>query len=320
MDAHSTVSQQLEKAWEWRQIRKILDLAAPTRIFHGPGEGKGALSRVMIDRFPPHFAWVVAFDEEPGERLVGLIEGFLRSKGFLGGAIIVRKKGQTQTPPSRRMFGDVPDGKFVVQERSLRFRTQLIGVRQPGLFLDHRPLREWLIAHEENGEVLNLFSFTGALSVAAGLQASRVVSVDLSKPSNQWAQENWLENGLPSDRAVFVQDDAMKWMAKETKRGRKYGTVILDPPTFARVGKRVFSTEKNLVDLHRLALPLVAKSGCLVTAINSASVPRQKFKKAVLTALQEEGREGRVLHTIELPKTFPEEGEGYLKGFCLEVI
>jgi 23S rRNA (cytosine1962-C5)-methyltransferase len=109
-------------------------------------------------------------------------------------------------------------------------------------------------------------------------------------------------------------------MAKEAKRGKKYGTVILDPPTFARAGKCVFSTEKNLVEVHRFALSLVARSGCLVMAINLASVTRLRFRAAVMGAFKEENRESRVLHTIELPKTFSEKCEGYLKGFCFEVI
>jgi len=58
--------------------------------------------------------------------------------------------------------------------------------------------------------VLNGFSYTGSLSVAAAAGgAGHVTSLDLSKPYTQWARENWELNGFASERADFIYGDVL---------------------------------------------------------------------------------------------------------------
>ena len=70
-----------------------------------------------------------------------------------------------------------------------------------GLFLDHRPLRR-RIAEEAGGRrFLNLFCYTGSMTVQAAIGgATDSVSVDLSNTYLRWLRRNLAENGLAEGR------------------------------------------------------------------------------------------------------------------------
>jgi 23S rRNA (cytosine1962-C5)-methyltransferase len=171
-------------------------------------------------------------------------------------------------------------------------------------------------------KVLNTFAYTGSLSVAAGLGgAEHVTTLDLSKPTVRWAQDNWELNGLAADRGRFISGDVFEWLPRLGREGRLFDAIILDPPSFSRGNKGSFSTSKDLTMLHRLAMELLAERGTLITSINSANVSWAQYEKDVLSAARELGHEYEVLSRIDLPETFPtplsQPQARYLKGWIL---
>src|SRR5690606_24981460 len=153
------------------------------------------------------------------------------------------------------LFGEVPAGHFSVSEGGRSFLVQLQGVRHPGLFLDLAPLRDWLQARSQGWRVLNAFAYTGSLSVAAGRGgASHVTTIDLSRPTIRWAEENWRENVLPESSARFIAGDVFEWLPRLRREKAEYDCLILDPPSFSRGKKGSFSTAKDLRRLHELAI------------------------------------------------------------------
>src|SRR5690606_5486929 len=86
----------------------------------------------------------------------------------------------------RRMAGDaqyekISDGGDLVpiHEGSRRYFVNLTDYLDTGLFLDHRPMREHL-QKQNAGRFLNLFCYTGSVSVAAALGGATTTSVDMS--------------------------------------------------------------------------------------------------------------------------------------------
>src|SRR6202041_44691 len=142
--------------------------------------------------------------------------------------------------------------------------------KHPGLFLDHAPLRAWLKENSKGLNVLNTFAYTGSLSVAAGVGgAKKVTTLDLSRPTLEWARENWELNRLAEKNSDFIFGDYFEWIPRLAKKNQLFDCVILDPPSFSRGKKGGFSTTKDLRTLHELALDCVAPEGVLVTSINS---------------------------------------------------
>lgn len=80
--------------------------------------------------------------------------------------------------------------------------------------------------------VLNLFAYTGMASLAAKAQGADVTHVDAVKPVINWSRENMELSGL--DNIRWVVEDAMKFVKREVRRGKKYNGIILDPPAYGR--------------------------------------------------------------------------------------
>lgn len=79
-------------------------------------------------------------------------------------------------------------------------------------------------------KVLNLFAYTGAASLIAQASGADTTHVDSIKQVVNWANENQELSGLKDTR--WVVEDALKFVQRELKRGKKYNGIILDPPAF----------------------------------------------------------------------------------------
>lgn len=322
--------EQLLRAWRWREERGILAELGAVRVFHGPGEGSGDLSEIAIDRFGDHF-WITRWSD-PGAgsgkkagdaELIGGVAGFLDERKARS-AVLLERPLAGLPAEGRAILGEPPEGRFMVHEGEAGFWIQLRHTRHPGLFLDHLPLRRWLRARMRGLSVLNAFSYTGSLSVAAGLGgAASVTSLDLSRTTLSWAEENWRANGLPPGRSRMIAGDYFEWLPRLRREGSRFGCVILDPPSHSRGKKGDFSTARDLARLHEAALGVLEPGGFLVTSINSANVTSERFEDELRAAARGTGLGMRILSRIELPETFPTRLESpedrYLKGWILQV-
>ena len=132
-----------------------------------------------------------------------------------------------------------------VHENGMQFEVNLTTYTDVGLFLDHRPLRRLLLESCRGQRVLNLFCYTGALSVAAAKGLARsVTSVDMSKTYLTWAHRNFEKNGLNPKHYQFVRANVLEWLTVEPRA--EFETILLDPPTFSNTK----STEQTL-DIQR---------------------------------------------------------------------
>ncbi len=95
---------------------------------------------------------------------------------------------------------------------------------------------------------LNLFGYTGVASLVALSAGAEVTHLDASKQSLALAKENEELSGLRGMRVI--EDDAMKFLEREAKRGNKYDAIIMDPPKFGRGPKgETWKIEENLAGL-----------------------------------------------------------------------
>jgi 23S rRNA (cytosine1962-C5)-methyltransferase len=82
----------------------------------------------------------------------------------------------------------------------------------------------------EAPRVLNLFAYTGGASLAAKAAGADITHVDSIKQVISWSRENMESSGLTDIR--WVVEDALKFVKREAKRGKKYNGIILDPPAY----------------------------------------------------------------------------------------
>ena len=138
---------------------------------------------------------------------------------------------------------------FIVEEGELKFNILLGKYIDTGLFLDHRPLRQDLYKSKKDLKILNLFCYTGSLSVACAKAGNTVTSVDLSNTYIDWAQQNFKLNEIDTNKHIFVREDCFKYLEN---LNTKFDCIILDPPTFSNSKKMT-----DTLDIQRDQVTLV---------------------------------------------------------------
>jgi len=142
-----------------------------------------------------------------------------------------RHKGNEQYRP----YDNRSQNFFPIKEGRLTFIVNLERYLDSGLFLDHRPLRKKLAEGiSQNKKVLNLFCYTGSLSVASAVGgAKEVYSVDMSATYLAWAVDNFIINKLDPEKHQFIQADCLKELERLFQEGQKFDLILLDPPSFS---------------------------------------------------------------------------------------
>jgi 23S rRNA (cytosine1962-C5)-methyltransferase len=118
---------------------------------------------------------------------------------------------------------------------NIKFNLSLTSFKHVGIFPEQALNWDYIYAHckklvEPQPRVLNLFAYTGGASLAACAGGADVTHVDSVKQVITWSKENMEASGL--DNIRWVVEDALKFVKREVKRGKKYNGIILDPPAY----------------------------------------------------------------------------------------
>ena len=155
-----------------------------------------------------------------------------------------------------------------VKERDLSFKVNLTDYLDTGLFLDHRETRRRVRELSADREVLNLFCYTGSVTVhAAAGGAARTVSVDLSKTYLDWAAENLRKNGFQGPSHQFVRADCLEWIKRAEAR---FDLIFLDPPSFSnsKAMRQAFDVQRDHGALIENCLAHLKPGGQLLFSTN----------------------------------------------------
>lgn len=125
--------------------------------------------------------------------------------------------------------------RWTIEELGLKFYVRPTGFKHTGLFPEQA--YNWKVLQDtlsEGDNVLNLFAYTGAASMAAASTGAKVVHVDAAKGMVAWAKENQEISGLNDKTVRYIVDDCLKFVLREQRRGNKYEAIIMDPPSYGR--------------------------------------------------------------------------------------
>jgi 23S rRNA (cytosine1962-C5)-methyltransferase len=173
----------------------------------------------------------------------------------------------------------------------IRFRATNTPFRHLGFFPDMAVHWDWMAARIDAGsEVLNVFGYTGVGTLACAAAGAGVTHLDASKKAVSAAVENQRLSGLADAPVRWVVDDALKFMRREVRRGRRYDGIILDPPKYGRGPEgEVWELYRDLPELLACARSLLDdRSAFLVLtiyAIRMSAVAIAELAAEVLAGL-----------------------------------
>lgn len=134
-------------------------------------------------------------------------------------------------PDQWKISYPLPDGN------AIWFRLGLTSFKHVGIFPEQAV--NWDFIYDtvsamktEKPTVLNLFAYTGGASLAAKAAGADVTHLDSIKQVVSWTRENMELSGLKDIR--WVVEDALTFVKREVKRGKKYNGIILDPPAYGQ--------------------------------------------------------------------------------------
>jgi 23S rRNA (cytosine1962-C5)-methyltransferase len=173
-----------------------------------------------------------------------------------------------------------PIEPWTVTEDGLRCELRLAPSGQVGLFPEQAANRIWLrqqverIADATNRDelplVLNLFAYTGMGTLAAVAAGAGATHVDAARATVAWARHNADLNGLGDRPVRWIADDAMAFVRREARRGRRYAGIVLDPPSYGHdTGGRDWRLERDVPALLAACAQLLrdqARAFVLLTA------------------------------------------------------
>ena len=132
---------------------------------------------------------------------------------------------------------------------------------QVGLFPEQFPNWKWIANRATRAgrtiRLLNLFGYTGGSTLAAAVAGAEVTHVDASRPAVKLARRNAELSGLGDQPIRWVVEEAVKYAAREVKRGSHYDAIVLDPPSYGHGPKgEAWQLTRDLPKLLRLCRDL----------------------------------------------------------------
>jgi 23S rRNA (cytosine1962-C5)-methyltransferase len=212
------------------------------------------------------------------------------------------------------------DGTTVITEGGVRLVVDYAQGQKTGYYLDQRENRNIVTRCSAGRTVLNLFSYSGAISLrAAAAGASRIVSVESSHRAIELGQRSAALGLAEAGRCEWVQEDAFAYI----EDAGSFDMVIADPPPFARRRADVESAVKGYLNLFQRCLGVLSPDGLGFFFSCSGAIDRPTFQQIVSESALRSGRRVRLLRELHADVDHPvsashPEGD-YLKGWMIHV-
>jgi 23S rRNA (cytosine1962-C5)-methyltransferase len=261
------------------------------RLVHGESDG---LPGLVVDRYADVLSiqLLTAGMDVRRELLVATLLELCGPRAIIGRNDSAARELEGLPRLTELLYGEAPE-EVEAEINGLRFRVDVTGGQKTGLFLDQRENCRRLNGLVAGKDVLDLFCYAGAWSLhAARYGAQSVTGVDVSAAAVRQAERNAAGNGL-GERCRFVATDVFDFLRAE--RGKRYGTVVLDPPAFIKSRRHLDEGKKGYLTVNRRALEMVAPGGFLVTCSCSHHLDRATFLALVALAARQARRNVRLV-------------------------
>jgi len=284
------------------------DREQAVRLVHGESDGLPAL---FVDRYGDYI--VCQLYASCAERFLPVLYDALAAE-LSPRAIYEQRRTRSLAgeAPARAaaelVRGDVAPIEVAVREGELTFAVDVTAPLSTGLFADLRLGRRAVARWAKGRRVLNLFSYTGAISVCAAHGGAReVVAVDVAAKAHARARRNFALSGLDPESPEYVVGDVFKVLARYVERGRRFDLVVIDPPAFASGsrGGRPWSAVKDYGELVAAALDVLDPGGLLAAASSTHKMSAGDFDLALADGAVRAKTTLRILERVSLPPDFP---------------
>jgi 23S rRNA (cytosine1962-C5)-methyltransferase len=183
----------------------------------------------------------------------------------------------------------------------VRFHYDGFEGQKTGAFLDQR--ENYAAATQyAHGEALDAFCYQGGFALHLAAKCSSVSGVDSSRPALEMAEKNALLNARELE---WIEANAFDLLRDYASANRRYDTIVLDPPAFAKTKRDLEKALGGYKELNLRALKMLRPGGILVTCSCSFHVSAADFLGVVADAARDAHKDLRVVEDRGATKDHP---------------
>ena len=307
--------ERIRAAAAWRE--RVVENTQAWRVVYGEGD---LLPSFIVDRYGEYLVLQTLSQgsDRRKDQLVEILMELFSPRGIL----------ERNDPKSRRnegleqkvsvLHGEVPE-QITTEINGVRFLLDLRKGQKTGGFLDQRE-NQVAAARYARGDVLDCFAYHGGFALTLAKRCQNVEAVDQSADALAVGRRNQELNGIAN--VTFREGNAFDILKQYDDVGRKFDTIVLDPPAFAKTRDAVEAASRGYKEINLRSLKLLRPGGVLITCSCSHHISEGLFAEILLEASQDvkattavlERRTQSLDHPILLtvPETY------YLKCFILK--
>ncbi len=208
-------------------------------------------------------------------------------------------------PPreSGLLQGDQTSTTFTMN--GIHFHFDALQGQKTGAFLDQRE-NYAAGAHFARGEALDVFCYQGGFALHLARVCDQVTGVDSSRPALEVADQNaTLNKAQIKPEIEWIEANAFDLLKDYSSSSRRYDTIVLDPPAFAKTKRDLDSALRGYKELNLRALKMLRPGGILVTCSCSYHVSQSAFLEMLASAALDAHRALRLLDVRTQAKDHP---------------
>ena len=302
-DLPALVAERIRAAVAYRE-----NLVANTDAYRIVFSEADFLPGLIVDRYNDVISLQIltqAMDGDPvREAIVKTLIGNVREQSQPAGIVErvdPRIRELEQLPPrqSGLLWGEKSSTE--IRMNGVAFHYDGLEGQKTGAFLDQR--ENYAAAAEyARGEALDAFCYQGGFGLHLAAKCSSVTGVDSSLPALEMAEKNAALNGRELE---WIEANAFDLLRDYAASGRRYDTIVLDPPAFAKTKRDLEKALGGYKELNLRAMKMLRPGGILVTCSCSFHVSPQDFLKMVVGAAQDAHKSLRVVEHRGAAKDHP---------------
>jgi 23S rRNA (cytosine1962-C5)-methyltransferase len=188
----------------------------------------------------------------------------------------------------------------------VQFQYDALEGQKTGAFLDQRE-NYAAAAQYAHGEALDVFCYQGGFALHLAPRCSQVTGVDSSRPALEVAEQNATLNQkvLAGEEIEWIEANAFDLLKDYASSNRRYDTIVLDPPAFAKNKRDLDAAARGYKELNLRALKMLRPGGILVTCSCSYHVSQANFLEVLASAAVDAHRTLRLVEVRGQAKDHP---------------
>jgi len=187
----------------------------------------------------------------------------------------------------------------------IQFRYDALEGQKTGAFLDQRENYS-ASAQYAKGDALDVFCYQGGFALHLAPRCAHVTGIDSSRAALEVAEQNAALNRDESPLEIeWIEANAFDLLKDYSSSSRRYDTIVLDPPAFAKSKRDLDAALRGYKELNLRALKMLRPGGILISCSCSYHVSQTNFLEMLADAALDARRTLRLIEVRGQAKDHP---------------